>query len=127
SARRGDANHKRISVLGASTFSQQRPTSFNHYESAWRTVNTGSNPVGATMAGGTGIADQQSSVGSRPEKLIAPRRPFVEGRKRQPLVEERLQHPARFGLATDQDAVEVGRATRECGAKALAVGEFKTG
>src|SRR5207253_9564619 len=45
-ARRGDGNHKRISVPGASTFSQQRPTSFDHYESAWQTSNTGSNPVG---------------------------------------------------------------------------------
>jgi hypothetical protein len=32
SARKGGANHKRISVPGASTFSQQRPTSFDHYE-----------------------------------------------------------------------------------------------
>jgi len=46
SARKGGANHKRISVPGASTFSQQRTTSFDHYESAWRTSNTGSNPVG---------------------------------------------------------------------------------
>ena len=44
SARRGDGDHKRISVPGASTFSQQRPTSFAHYASAWRTANTGSNP-----------------------------------------------------------------------------------
>ena len=46
--RRGDANHERISVRGGSEFSQQRLTSFYHYESAWRTANTGSNPVGAT-------------------------------------------------------------------------------
>ena len=79
------------------------------------------------MAGGTSIADQQSSVGSRPEKLIAARRPFIEGRKHQPFDEKRLQHPARFGLATDQDAAEVGRATRKRGAKVLPVGEFAVG
>src|SRR2546428_3660079 len=84
-------------------------------------------PVGATSAGGTGVADQQSSIAARSDELIAPRRPFAEGGKRKPLVEERLQHPARFGLATGQDAVEVGRATRERGAKALAVGKFATG
>ena len=78
------------------------------------------------MASGTGIADQQSSIASRPEELIATRRAFIEGRKRQPLIEECLQHPARFGLAPGQDAVEVGRAPRERAAKALAVGEFAT-
>jgi len=31
-------------------FSQQRLTSFDPYESAWRTANTGSNPVGATSS-----------------------------------------------------------------------------
>ena len=49
-ARRGDGNHKRISVPGASTFSQQRPTSFDHYDGAWRTANTGSNTFGDTKA-----------------------------------------------------------------------------
>ena len=78
------------------------------------------------MASGTGIADQQSSIASRPEELIATRRGFIKGRKRQPLIDERLQHPARLGLATGQDALEVGRATRERGAKALAIGEFAT-
>src|SRR5438876_10381711 len=44
----GDANHKRILISGVVEFSQQHLTSCDHYESAWRTVNTGSNPVGAT-------------------------------------------------------------------------------
>ena len=43
-----DVNHYRVSVPGMRALSQQRRTSFNHYESAWRTANTGSNPVGAT-------------------------------------------------------------------------------
>jgi hypothetical protein len=90
-------------------------------------VQVRSRPVGATIASGTGITDQQSSVTSRPEKLVTARRLFVEGRKRQSLGKERLQYPARFGLATEQDAVEVGRTTRERGAKVLAVGEFATG
>jgi hypothetical protein len=81
------------------------------------------------MAGGTRVTDQQSSIASRPEELIATRRPFAdtEGRKRQPLIEERLQHSARFRLATDQNAVDVGRATRERSAKVLPVGEFAVG
>jgi len=39
-----DENHERISVPGVRALSQQLRTSFNYYESAWRT----SNPVGAT-------------------------------------------------------------------------------
>ncbi len=30
----------------SSSLSQELRTAFNHYESAWRTENTGSNPVG---------------------------------------------------------------------------------
>jgi len=33
----GDVNHERISVPGVRALSQQLRTSFNHYESAWRT------------------------------------------------------------------------------------------
>ena len=43
--RRRDVNHERILVPGVQALSQQGLTSFNHYESAWRTENTGSNPV----------------------------------------------------------------------------------
>jgi len=46
-----DSNHERISVPKVSQFSQQRLTFIGHYESAWRTENTGSNPVGAVFAG----------------------------------------------------------------------------
>src|SRR5258708_40138510 len=45
----GDVNHERVSIPGVQAFSQQRLTSFDQYESAWRTANTGSNPVGATI------------------------------------------------------------------------------
>src|SRR6266508_5799646 len=41
----GDVNHERISVPEVRALSQQLRTSFNHYESAWRTANTGLNPV----------------------------------------------------------------------------------
>src|SRR5207302_1741181 len=41
-----DSNLDPISVPAVSQFSQQRLTSIGHYESAWRTENTGSNPVG---------------------------------------------------------------------------------
>jgi hypothetical protein len=41
----GDVNHGRISVPGVRALSQQRLTSFDHYESAWRTENTGSSPA----------------------------------------------------------------------------------
>ena len=41
-----DSNHERISVPEVSQFSQQRLTSIGHYESAWRTENTGSNLAG---------------------------------------------------------------------------------
>jgi hypothetical protein len=41
----GDVNHERISVPRVLALSQQHLTSFKHYESAWRTANTGSNLV----------------------------------------------------------------------------------
>ncbi len=37
SGRRGDVNHERIAVLGVVAFGQHHLTSFDHYESAWRT------------------------------------------------------------------------------------------
>ena len=37
----GDVNHERISVPVVPALSQQVGTSLNHYESAWRTSNTG--------------------------------------------------------------------------------------
>src|SRR5207253_8052471 len=40
-----DSNRERISVPEVSQFSQQRLTSIGHYESAWRTENTGSSPA----------------------------------------------------------------------------------
>ena len=45
----GDINHERISVPRVRVLSQQLRTSFNHYESAWRSENTGSNPTSRTM------------------------------------------------------------------------------
>src|SRR5207245_7288735 len=45
-----DSNHERISVPEVSQFSQQRLTSIGHYESAWRTENTDSNPAGDTSS-----------------------------------------------------------------------------
>ena len=39
----GGANDERISIPDVTVFSQQPLTSFDHYESAWRTENTGLN------------------------------------------------------------------------------------
>jgi len=41
----GDVNHERISVPSVLALSQQHLTSFKHYESAWRTENTGFSPL----------------------------------------------------------------------------------
>ncbi len=47
----GDVNHERISVPGVRALGQQHPTSFKHYESAWRIENTGSKRVGVPTGG----------------------------------------------------------------------------
>ena len=66
------------------------------------------NPLGATIAGGTRIPEQQSSIGSRPDELVSARSPFVEGRDLQSIDQETLQQPSGLFLAAEQDAADVG-------------------
>src|SRR5262245_14320625 len=56
---------------------------------------TRSNPVGATMASGTGIAEQDASIRSGADKLIPTDRALGERHERDPTSEHRLQHPPR--------------------------------
>src|SRR5207253_3949199 len=80
----GDANHERISVPEVSQSSQQRLTSIGHYESAWRTVNTGSNPVGPPRRKSPVVATERCERASW-FQLRAPRRcrrgPAPRGRR----------------------------------------------
>jgi hypothetical protein len=56
----GDVNHEHVSVPGVQALSKQHLTSFTHYESAWRTENTGSNPVGARSESGRSKASEDT-------------------------------------------------------------------
>ena len=84
-------------------------------------------PVGATIAGGTRIPEQQSSIGSRPDELVSARSPFVEGRDLQSIDQETLQQPSGLFLAAEQDAADVGGPTPECGTKLFGVGDLIAG
>src|SRR5881628_711952 len=81
------------------------------------------NPLGATIASGTGITKHQSSIGSRPNELIAARSLFVEGRELQSIDQETLEQPSGLFLAAEQDAADVGGPTPKYGTKPFGVGD----
>jgi hypothetical protein len=55
-----------------------------------------SNPVGATIAGGTGIAEENSAIRAVADKLIPARCAVIERRELDPFCERCLQHASRL-------------------------------
>src|SRR5712691_8854170 len=85
----------RISIPGAAMLTQHAATTRYCKDSAWRTVNTGSNPVGATIGGGPRAGRQQPAEGAVAGERVAARAGDEHGRALDAIREERLEGLAR--------------------------------